>query len=185
MDDSNGTSDNELRAIQSAYKILEPLDDESRARIIQYLVARLKISLSSTAPTQFDGLAGKQETLGNSIADEEEGSSTYSSFAELYDAAQPSSGPAMALTAGYWLQVCKGAESFDGFSANRELKNLGHGIANITKALERAKDQKPALVLQLKKSGKSRQARKVYKVTVAGVRRVEEMIESNSQGDLR
>jgi hypothetical protein len=36
--------------------------------------------------------------------------------------------------------------------------------------------QKPALVLQLKKAGKSRQARKTYKVTVAGVKAVEAML---------
>jgi hypothetical protein len=59
---------------------------------------------------------------------------------------------------------------------NKELKNLGEGILNITSALDALKAQKPALALQLKKAGKSRQARKTYKVTVAGLKFVENMI---------
>jgi hypothetical protein len=100
----------------------------------------------------------------------------FGSFAELFDAAQPKTGYDKALVAGYWLQVCQGADSFDGFSANKELKHLGEGLPNITSSVDTLKAQKPALALQLKKSGKSRQARKVYKVTVAGVRAVEAMI---------
>lgn len=97
-------------------------------------------------------------------------------MAELDDAAAPKSNADTALIAGYWLQVCQGAETFDGFSANRELKHLGKGIANITHALESLKNQKPSLALQLRKSGKSQQARKTFKLTVAGIKAVEAMI---------
>lgn len=100
----------------------------------------------------------------------------YAALAEIYDAARPTSNADKALVAGYWLQVCQGAESFDGFSANRELKHLGQGLANVTNAIDSLKGQKPALALQLKKSGKSQQARKVYKITVAGIKAVEAMI---------
>jgi hypothetical protein len=47
---------------------------------------------------------------------------------------------------------------------------------NITAALDDLKEVQPQLVLQLKKSGKSRQARKTYKISVAGVQRDKEMI---------
>jgi hypothetical protein len=57
------------------------------------------------------------------------------------------------------------------------LKNLGQGLANITNAIDGLRNQKPALVLQLKKSGKSQQARKTYKLTVAGIKAVEVMID--------
>ena len=104
------------------------------------------------------------------------GASKYGSLAELHDSAQPKSNADKALVAGYWLQVCQGSESFDGFSANKDLKNLGHGIGNITIAINSLRRQKPALVLQLKKSGTSKQARKTYKVTVAGIMAVKAMI---------
>jgi hypothetical protein len=74
------------------------------------------------------------------------------------------------------LQVCQGAESFDAFSAHKELKNLGQGVGNITIAIDSLKSQKPALALQLKKSGKTQQSRKTYKITVAGINSVASMI---------
>lgn len=69
-------------------------------------------------------------------------------------------------------------EAFDSQSAHKELKHLGQQLPNITNALESLKNQKPALVLQLRKSGTSQQARKTYKLTVAGMRAVEKMIEA-------
>jgi hypothetical protein len=40
-----------------------------------------------------------------------------------------------------------------------------------------------ALALQLKKSGKSKQSRKLYKLTVAGIKAVEAMIARGQQDD--
>jgi hypothetical protein len=81
-----------------------------------------------------------------------------------------------ALVAGYWLQVCEGADRFTAHPVNKELTHLGHKLPNVTAALEDLKTTKPALVLQLSKSGTSQQARKTYKLSHAGVERVEEMI---------
>jgi hypothetical protein len=100
----------------------------------------------------------------------------YGTFAELFNAAQPKTQADKALVAGYWLQVCRGADSFDGFSATKELKHLGEGVENITAAITALKVQKPALAMQLKKSGKSQQARKTYKLTIAGIQSVEGLI---------
>ena len=47
---------------------------------------------------------------------------------------------------------------------------------SITDAIDAMKNQKPMLILQLKKSGNSRQARKLYKVSYEGMKRVEGMI---------
>ncbi len=53
---------------------------------------------------------------------------------------------------------------------------MGHGVGNITTALTNAQKHKPALVRQTSKSGKSRQARKTYKLTTAGVKYVREKV---------
>jgi hypothetical protein len=63
---------------------------------------------------------------------------------------------------------------------NRELKNLGHEVGNITRALQGNIDEKPALVLQLRKSGGTKQARKIYKLSVAGIKAVEARLSSGS-----
>ena len=177
MVDTLNPADAEFSAMQTLYAALEPLDDDARNRVVNYIVARLEITLQNVAKPSMAGATmanGGDEEAG--IEREEKVALIYSSLAELYDATQPKSTADKALVAGYWLQVRQGAESFDGFSANRELKHLGQGVANITNAVESLKSQKPALALQLKKSGKSQQARKVYKVTVAGIKAVEAMI---------
>lgn len=160
-------ADKEMEAIQTAFKALENLDEEGRKRGFSYLQSRLAIPGKAilSPETEADappGLAASQSKFG--------------SFAELSDAAQPMTNGDKVLVAGYWLQNCQSQESWDSQSANTLLKNLGHGLANITAAIDGLKAQKPALVLQLKKSGTSQQARKTYKVTVAGLNSVEAMI---------
>ncbi len=59
---------------------------------------------------------------------------------------------------------------------NAELKNVGDALSNVTVAFETLKSLKPALVMQMAKSGKSQQARKTYKLTVVGIRAAEEML---------
>lgn len=170
--------DDEFNAMREVFGALKALpDDDARTRVLTYAASRLGLGLAtsmaklrSDAPTEdpdddeSDAVATAPQPVN------------YSSFAELFDAALPKSNADRALVAGYWLQVCQGAESFGGQAVNTELKHLGEAIANITNALESLKIQKPALALQLKKSGKSQQARKSYKITVAGVRAVEAMI---------
>lgn len=169
-------ADAEFAAMQSIYSALEGLNDEARQRVLDYVSSRLGVvAKQKSAPgpkAQDHHDEGEEETE----APEAQSAAAFGSFAELYDTTQPKSQPDKALVGGYWLQVCQGAESFDSFSINKELKNLGEGVANITSALDGLKGQKPVLCLQLKKSGKSRQARKTYKITVAGIKAVEAMI---------
>jgi hypothetical protein len=175
MSGENPDGDAEFSAIQAVYAALAPLDELAQSRVLTYISDRLRITTKTT-------LSGKDSDVTEAEKDEvpevrvPAGAPRYGSFAELYDAAQPSSESDKALVGGYWLQVCQGAEGFDGFSANRELKHLGHGVGNITVAINRLKSQRPTLALQVRKSGKTRQARKTYKVTDAGIKAVEAMI---------
>lgn len=85
----------------------------------------------------------------------------------------PSSEGEKALIAAYYKMRDKGENSFSSQEINTELKSLGYGVKNITDAISSCMAQKPALIIQLKKSGSSKQARKVYKITDAGIRYVE------------
>lgn len=166
--------DDEFSAMQAVYKSLEPLAPEARQRVMAYINSRLEIAPAPSSPSshaQTQPVAQVTATNAQQV-----GAVRYSTFAELFDAAQPSSQSDKALVAGYWMQVCQGNESFDSQSAHSELKHLGHGLANITQSMDVLKSQKPALVLQLKKAGNTQQARKIYKVTMAGLKAVEAMI---------
>lgn len=175
--------DVEFAAMQTLYRTLKPLDEEGRVRVLDYVAARLDIPQRAGVKKAKNGPAEEADDNADEDGAEAAASAaaatatmTFAAFAELHDAAQPKTNPEKALVAGYWLQVCEKAETFDSQSANTALKHLGEGVANITSAIDSLKNQKPALALQLKKSGKTRQARKTYKITVAGVKAVENMI---------
>jgi hypothetical protein len=168
--------DQEFAAMQTVYKALEPLPPDARQRVMAYINSRLEIAAEPAIAPVHSAADPDDAVQVASIERQQAGAKKYATFAELYDAAQPSSQGDKALVAGYWMQVCQADDSFDSQSVNTELKHLGHGVGNITQAIDGLKTQKPSLVLQLKKSGSSQQARKTYKVTVAGINAVEAMI---------
>lgn len=170
----------EFSAIKAVHDALEPLEEEARARVLTYITSLLGIDVKVAGSRGAAGAADTtdvNEEAEEAAADEAaKGAPTFSTFAELYAATSPKSNGEKALVVGYWLQVCQGAENFTAAAANKELTHLGHKVANITDAIDAMKNQKPMLILQLKKSGNSRQARKLYKVSHEGVKRVEGMI---------
>jgi len=169
MDAENPVAD-EFSAIKKVHDELIQLSPEARSRVVNYMVNLLEIDVTGVLST------ASLEKSDDEQPAQDDSPSTYSTFAELFDSADPQTNADKALVAGYWLQHHEGHEGFDSQSANKLLKNLGHGLGNITNALSALKDQKPALVLQLKKSGSSQQARKTYKVTVAGTNAIKNMI---------
>lgn len=172
---SDATS--EFEAIRTVHGALEPLDDEARTRVLAYIASLLGIDSAAVGSrdTSERGDDG-EEDQGRHVTDSVTQIPEFSSFAELYSRANPNSNGEKALVAGYWLQECEGGDSFTGAAANKELNNMGHKLSNITDAIEQMKSRRPMLILQLRKSGTSRQARKLYKVSQEGVNRVMEMI---------
>ena len=155
-----------MKALEEAVLALE---DEKRPRVLQWFWSRFAEQLGvqkGGAMRSVPAIASQSE----SPRDRE-----YETFAELFDAANPSVERDKALVAAYWVQVCLNQQSFPSQVLNVELKDLGHGIGNITEALTQLKEERPALVLQLKKSGLTKQARKTYKLTQEGIKRVQTM----------
>jgi hypothetical protein len=161
--------DPELDAMQSVFDVLDPLEPEARSRVMSWVANRLDIQGAPKAKV------AKEEDKKEK---EKQIDKDFNTFADLYHAASPSSNSEKALVAGYWLQVHKGTDEFGSQSVNKELQNLGHQIANVTEAFNQLKTKKPALAIQVKKSGKSQQARKTYKLTHTGVTKVESMLQA-------
>jgi len=146
---------------------LEPLDSDARRRALQWAISRYMRMTVGNDGTPTSGTVAPASAAA---------ASPYETFADLYDAARPETDAEKALIAAYWQQVCCTNPNFSAQSLNSALKDMGHGVSNITMALDRLKDQQPALVLQLTKSGSSKQARKTYKMSTEGVRRVQAII---------
>jgi len=166
------SAEKEIGAMSAISSALDELDSDARTRVLHWAMSHY--GLANSGPKSFQAPGTNLNYPHTSTT------GRYGTFAELFDAAQPNTEREKAMVAAYWLQVCESNENFQSQSLNDLLKNLGHGIGNITEALNQLKNDRPALLLQLKKSGSSRQARKTYKLTLEGSKRVEAMIHGDA-----
>jgi hypothetical protein len=156
--------DPEIQAMSQIAAALQPLPDEAVARVLRWASERHGIGATVSRPVdpnEPDAPADIGELFANSAATTD------------YD---------RALLAAYWFQQHQEAKSFTGQQVNSALKQMGVGVSNITQALNRLIDQRPALVQQLSKSGRSRQARKQYRLTSAGLQAARALLNHPGMG---
>jgi len=159
----------DLEAMKVIAEAFSKLDDTAVRRVLRWANEAYGSKLSIAAK-----LVDKGDTItGDTSVDFK---TQFASLAEFFASATPTQDADKALVVGYWIQVIEGTTDLDGFRVNKELKQLGHGVKNVTSALNTLMARKPALVIQTKKSGTSRQAKKKYKLTHEGQRSVERMI---------
>lgn len=161
---------------------LEPLADDERARVLRWARSRYSAASQEQDDDEQDDDAPDQVAHGGTGKPGATGVQEFSEFADLYDAANPRSQEDRALLAAYWLQVAEGSNAgVQSQSVNSLLKDMGHGIANVTSALSGLMAERPNSVMQTRKSGSTRQARKTYKVTLAGINRVKQMLAGDAE----
>lgn len=162
--------DAELVAMEGVNNAIKALDAEAQLRVLRWATSRYGLADPQPGPGQGPAVFADEAAQPTSVA----------SVGDLVHAAGASAGPEQAMVVAYWLQSHEGRDGWSGAEVNDALKNLGHGQANITATLSRLMKRKPALVIQIGKAGRSQQARKTYKLTAAGVRTVEAMLQSGS-----
>jgi hypothetical protein len=160
--------DPELAAMEGVNDAIKGLEPEAQLRVLRWATSRYGLADTSPGPVRSSAVYATQPAEETSAA----------SVGDLVHAAGASAGPEQAMVVAYWLQSREGREGWSGAEVNDALKNLGHGQANITATLTRLIKRKPALVMQIGKTGRSQQARKTYKLTAAGTRAVEDMLHS-------
>jgi hypothetical protein len=150
---------------------LDGLEPEAIRRILKWATDRFQVR-----PTAADVLQAQAEApRAPAVA------ATYSDFPTLFVAANPQSAPDKAMVAAYWFQVLQGQQDFDSFTLSKELKHLGHPSTNITRDLDALIGRTPRLVIQTRKLGTTKQARKQYKLTHEGIKAVERMLSGNGE----
>lgn len=158
----------EIEAMAAIDQALKELDEEERHRVLRW------------ALDKFGGGQIGSDTSGKEDrrASDDHGArvSTFERIVDLVDAASPATTVDHVLVASYWFQIIRGQESFGSQEVNSALKDLGHGAKNITDAYDSLMTRKPPAVRQMQKSGSSKQARKRYRLTEAGIRTVERML---------
>jgi hypothetical protein len=156
----------ELDAMRIMDEQLSALDEDARARVLAWVGALYPVGTARVSGREGEG---EQEECPD--------------FAALYNAARASTEADKALVAGYWLQVREGSQDLEGYRINAILRDLGYKVSNITDALSTLMARKPALVIQTRKGGSSKQARKRYRLTGEGIRAVEKMIAESGTGE--
>lgn len=173
--------DPEIGAMSVISSALDDLEADTQARILEWAAKRYDVPLLGSnqqrKETNAGGSTGSESNAGSS------GTAAYGDFVDLFDASGAKTEAQRALVAGYWFQEIQGIPSFQAQQVNNALKDLGQGVSNITEALGALESRKPAEVRQMGKSGRTRQARKTYKLTAAGINAVKAMVESRSGDD--
>jgi hypothetical protein len=169
--------DQEIDAMKAIKEALEPLDNVVRGRVLNWAFSRFQQTfVGNDVAEPMTPSAGMSAGVEGGAFN----AGVYETFADLFDAINPSIERDKALVAAYWSQVCKGMPNFPAQVLNDDLKDLGHGVGNITEALNQLKSERPALILQLKKSGTSKQARKIYKLTQEGIKRIHSIMREDN-----
>ncbi len=164
------TVDGELGAMAGLQGILEDLTPEARGRVLTWAVSKFGV----------EGiLQGQPGKTANSRAVLDP--SQFSDLPSLFAAARPETDMEKVLVGAYWLQVSRGEDEVDARAVNSDLANLGHRVGNVTRAFRKLGELRPALILQTRKTGRSQQATKRYRVTVEGLRFVEKLLSGEAR----
>ncbi len=151
---------------------LDALPEEVRTRVLTWARARYAPTIVASSPTSLPaGIAASP--LAKSVA-------SFNTLAEFVAACSPDTDPRRVLVAATFITRRENADDFASAQVNAQLKHLGHRVDNITRAIDALISEKPALVIQVRKSGSTRQARKLYRVTDAGAQEVQRMLRGDT-----
>ncbi len=156
--------DPEIESMEKISKALQLLEDEAaRARVLKWAVERFGLPAGANLPRNIKE-APQFLTASTVVADRGD-------YHDFIDSVEAKTGLDRILTVSYWFQAIQGADSFDSYKINTELKNLGFPSANITRDMQALISRRQ--VLQVRKEGTTKQARKRYRLTRKGLERVE------------
>lgn len=166
--------DPEIKAMNIIFETLKELDESMRARVLNWTLS--KFGHSPVKTTVVNPASQAPSNVTGSIA----GIAAYPSLAEAFSAASPNTDVEKVLVVAAYLQESQQKSDLTGFEINKELNHLGHSVTNITSTIGVLMSRKPQLMIQTKKDGKTKQAKKKYKVTVEGIRFVDAMSSNKS-----
>ncbi|MFA6029316.1 MAG: hypothetical protein WC969_05650 [Elusimicrobiota bacterium] len=155
------TPTEQARALAAVTEALKELDRDGVSRVLRW-------AAEAHGLTRLEGAARGGDLRRESLDFPDPGA--------LLAAAGTSGSAERALLAGFWHQVVRGETDFDAFSVNRALKGHGEGLPNVTKTLSSLMER--ALVVSLRKGGKTKQARKRYRLSPSGVERAKALLRS-------
>ncbi|MBI3478039.1 MAG: hypothetical protein HY010_20085 [Acidobacteria bacterium] len=155
----------DLKALETIIKTLEPLSESERERVLRWTGEKLGIQPALLGRTK---IGPKKPAIDAAFENHPDG---FQSVGEFLAAASPQTDADRVLCVAIYLQDFSDSPdaTLSGKQINDVLKDLGHGVKNITDSINTLKSRKPQHMIQTKKAGKSKQAWKEYRVTRAGL----------------
>jgi hypothetical protein len=172
-------ADPEIDAMSAVTTALAGLEEEQQDRVLRWAAERYGVTLGENSGRRSAAVGRRADANRDDDATEDEvtaGDPAFQHFGDLFAATDPKSNEDKALVAAYWRQVHEGEEKWQATSLQKDLRNLGHAIPNITEALTSNIRRRPQRIIQLQKAGSAKQARKTYKVTSEGLVYVQGML---------
>jgi hypothetical protein len=182
--DSTALQLTDLKALETILKTLEPLSADERERVLRWASEKLGIQQAVLGRA---GSGAVKKTAAIDVAFEKHPGG-FQNVGEFLAAASPASDADRVLCVAVYLQdfsESPDATTLSGKQINDELKNLGHGVKNITDSINTLKSRKPQHMIQTRKAGRAKQAWKEYRVTRAGVEHAYRLIsEGNGENQV-
>lgn len=169
-------NDPKMDVLFTCYDALKSLQTADRKWVISQLASRLEITntvgVSIKPPALDEEKRVATEKPNDTAAEADEG------FAEAFVRVNPQTEDKKVLFAAWLLFGRNGVKDFKGSQITKKLELSGHGINSVSVCLGRLKVLRPAHVVQVGSTGKSRQSRKIYRLTAPGVKAAQQMLES-------
>ena len=167
----------EIDVMREISRLLNSLESHQRSRVVRWVCDKYA-GENVTEPDQSKNEEKAQPISQETKLNEQESQqSQLQNFADYFAAVNPQTDSERALISSYWLQIKEGRESVRAYDVNALLKDLGHPVNNITRAFDHLQSRSPQLIIQVRKKGRSQQARKKYRVTQAGIDTITEKLE--------
>ena len=166
----------ELRAMITVYEALQGLDNDAKVRVIGWVLSKFQLK-TSEGFLPVDG-----QDSGGPPGAQKKGLVDFGSVADIFAVANPKNTADKAIVVAAYLQISKGGADISGREINKELTQMGHGVQNITRAVEPLIRKKPQLLIQTRKEGKTKQAQKKYRVTNEGFAFVKSLVNRVERG---
>jgi hypothetical protein len=176
-------SDAELKAMTTCFEVVSALPVDAQKRVISWLTGRFGSPQEhKTSALNDEKNASRKESHETKTTAETEGHSS-SDFAELFSKANPKTAADKVLFAAWFISEKMGQKEFKSLTINGMLTPLGHKPASVSVEVARLVAAKPALMLQTRKEGKAKQARKLLKISEAGKVAAKKMLEASPEND--
>jgi hypothetical protein len=168
---SAGMEDPEIVAMATVRSALEPLSDDVRARVLSW--ARSRYAANPVSPAAVPGRSEATMAVARDL-------NSFKTLGELMVACSVKGDDDRALVASGFVSRDSEDGTFTAAQVSGALKYLGFRVDNITRLFDVLAARRPAPIVQLRKSGTTRQARKLFKFTDAGLTEVRRMLISGS-----